>query len=301
MQKHFIQSLAIAGILSVSLMVRAQTDEAPGPVSLPGSELRRFHSSTMDQDMLVYVQLPLDYVSDGSREYPVWYVTDANRSFPIIANISTVLGYPPTGFPQVIVVGIGYEIQSMADWAAFRTRDLTPTVNEGTEKYWEELLARFTGGDTIHVETGGASRFLSFIADEVIPFIESEYRVSPKKRTLAGYSYGGLFTLFALFDRPGLFNHYFAGSPSIHYDDQVMLRLEEEFSYNHSDLPAKLFMCKGGLEDTSGIEDMNKMAEVLLSRHYPGLEIITHVFEDETHSTAMAASFMRGFTILNVD
>lgn len=314
MQFNFIHSVLIAGMLAgmvaVSPLVRAQpsTPNAPdrpspspssGPVTLPGSELRRFHSGIMDQDMMIYVQLPLDYVSDGSRKYPVWYETDANRSFPIIANISTVLGYPPTGFPQVIVVGIGYEIPNMAEWAALRTRDLTPTVSEGTETFWEKLLVQLTGGDTIPVETGGAPRFLSFISDELIPFIESEYQVTPEERTLGGYSYGGLFTLFAMFERPGLFNRYFAGSPSIHYDDRVLLRMEEEFSGSHNDLPVRLFMSAGGLEGTDMIENMTKMEEMLESRHYPGLEVITHIFEDETHSTAMAASIMRGFTTLN--
>ncbi len=41
-------------------------------------------------------------------------MTDGNRSFPMTANISTILGFPPTGFPQVIVVGIAYNIKDMA-------------------------------------------------------------------------------------------------------------------------------------------------------------------------------------------
>ena len=60
-------------------------------------------------------------------------MTDGNRFFPLVANMSTLLGFPPTGFPQVIVVGIAYDIKDMFQWAAWRTRDLTPTVNAGDE------------------------------------------------------------------------------------------------------------------------------------------------------------------------
>ncbi len=44
--------------------------------------------------------------------------------------------------------------------------------------------------------------------------------VDANRRTLAGYSLGGLLTLQALFKRPGLFRTYVASSPSIWYGDK---------------------------------------------------------------------------------
>jgi len=255
----------------------------------------------MDQDLLIYVQLPLDYVPDGSKQYPVMYVTDGNRSFPIYANISTMLGFPPTGFPQVIVVGIAYEIEDMIDWARWRVRDLTPVAEPGTERHWENLLGKLSGDTTIRVETGGAHRFLSFICDELIPFIESVYPVSKKDRALGGYSYGGLFSLYALFGRPGAFTKYFAGSPSIHYSGRVLFEMEKTFSESHRDLPAQLFLSAGGLEDSSMVANVSEMADLLESRNYPGLEVLTHVFEGEGHVSAGPASVMRAFITLYGD
>ena len=43
---------------------------------------------------------------------------------------------------------------------------------------------------------------------------------------------------------------------------------------------------------------MKAMAGVLESRNYPGLEIRTELFDDETHVSAYAASVMRAFTEL---
>jgi predicted alpha/beta superfamily hydrolase len=298
MQPCPFKPLVVAILLTIAVGATAQKSVKPGPVPLPSSELRRIHSGIMDQDFLIYVQLPLDYVSDGTRQYPVMYVTDANRSFPMVANISTVLGFPPTGFPQVIVVGIAYEIKDMFEWAAWRTRDLTPTVDPGAEQYWEGLLGRMTGDETIRVETGGAPRFLSFICEELIPFVESEYPVSKEDRALGGYSYGGLFTLFALFERPGVFRRYFAGSPSIGHGNGALFDMEEAFSESHRDLPARLFMSVGGLEEGPQIENVRKMAALLESRHYPGLGVVTQVFDGEWHASAYPASVMRAFTVL---
>ena len=162
-------------------------------------------------------------------------------------------GFPPTGFPQVIVVGIAYDIKDMFQWVAWRTRDLTPTVSAGDEQHWEGLLSRMTGDTTIRVETGGDPRFLSFICDELVPFIESEYRVSDQSRALAGISYGGFFTLFALFERSEVIQRYFAGSPIINYGNRVLFEMEKTYNQNHTDLHARVYLGIGGLEDQNGI------------------------------------------------
>lgn len=295
MQPFHLKQLVIAALLAIAPGMIAQSSTKPQPVPLPSSELRRFHSDIMDQDLLIFVQLPLDYVSDGSKQYPVLYVTDGNRSFPIYANISTMLGFPPDNFPQVIVVGIAYDIKDMSQWAAWRTRDLTPTVNAGDEQYWQGLLSRMTGDTTIRVETGGAPRFLNFICDELVPYIESEYRVSDQGRALAGISYGGLFTLFALFERPEVFQRYFAGSPSINYGNRVLFEMEKSFSDSHKDLQARVYLSIGGLEGPNGTATMKEMAGLLESRNYPGLDVRTQVFEGEWHGSAGPGSIMRAF------
>ena len=297
MNSRYFKQMVIAALLSFTLGVSAQRSEHE-PVPLPGSELRKFHSAIMDQEFQIFVQLPLNYIADGSRQYPVWYNTDGNRSFPMIANMSTVLGFPETGFPQVIVVGIAYDTKDMYDFAAWRTRDLSPVVDEWTENSTEELLRKFSGDTTIQVETGGASRFLSFICDELIPFIEAEYQVDSHDRALGGYSFGGLFTLVAMFERPEMFQRYFAGSPSITYAGNYMFDVEKAFSEGHSDLPARLFLSITENDWGPNIDGVRKMAEVLESRSYPNLDVWTHVFEDEDHTSGAPASVMRAFKVL---
>jgi predicted alpha/beta superfamily hydrolase len=53
---------------------------------------------------------------------------------------------------------------------------------------------------------GGAAVFLDFIEKELVPHVEGRYPVTDF-RTLIGHSYGGLFTIYALSERPTLFNY----------------------------------------------------------------------------------------------
>ncbi len=285
-------------LLAAPIVTSGQDEAAYDSVALPASELREFHSEIMQQHFDIYVQLPLDFDPQSEERYPVFYATDGNRSFPMVANVSTLLGFPDTGFPQVVVVGIAYRIDSMADWAAWRTRDLTPTRDEGTEQYWAGYLFEATGDDSREIRTGGAARFLSFITDELIPFIESEYPVSADDRALGGYSYGGLFTLYALFEKPGWFRRYFAGSPALAYGDEALFRIEEELASTDKSPEARLFLSAGELEGEYAVHLVERMANTLESRDYPGLEVYAHVFEDEGHRSAYAASVMRAFSWL---
>ena len=199
--------LQAIGINSFSQTVKAK--EVPvfkkSLATVPYTESVILHSKLFDQDFEIMVHLPTTYHPDSSRVFPVMYVTDANRSFPMIANISFLLGFPRTDFPEVIVVGVGYKIRGLEDWSAWRTRDLTPTNVPTTDKNTREMLSRLSGRE-MTVNSGGAEKFLNFIVSELIPFIESGYHVSRTDRTLAGYSYGGLFCLYALFKHPELFN-----------------------------------------------------------------------------------------------
>lgn len=295
--------LIIVFILPVNLIPQSLDESLfvnskDSPVSIPNTEMRKLYSEIIGQEFSIYIQLPMSYNRDGTIIYPVMYFTDANRNFPMVANISTLLGFPKTKFPEIIIVGIGYNIRGMEDWAAWRTRDLTPTDYPEVNKYWEGLLSKLTGNKDIKIISGGASNFLSFIITELIPFIESNYRVSKSDRALGGYSYGGLFTLFTLFQHPEIFKRYFAGSPSIEWDSGIIFQFEEEYSKLNNDLNAKIFLSAGSLENKSTIDDLNKMISNLRSRNYPNLAIESNIFENENHISCYAAAVMRALVTL---
>ncbi len=274
------------------------TDQKKYPmVTIPGTETRTFYSQVLGQDMMLFIKLPVTYYKDTAKVYPCWYVTDANLAFPMVANIAGFFEVPVVVEPELIVVGIAYKIQDMADWGAWRTRDLTPTNIPGLDTYWSNLFSGMTGRQ-VEVKTGGAEKFLECITKEVLPFVESNYRASPAGRGLGGYSYGGLFSLYVLFRHPEIFSIYYAGSPSIKYNGGLLFQYEKEYASTHTDMNAKLFMSAGSGEDSLMVANVNKMAGLLESRNYPGLKLKTHIFPGENHQTCIPAAFMRAFLVL---
>lgn len=262
-----------------------------------GTETRILHSEIMNIDFELYIAFPFGYFRSDTT-YPVLFSLDANRSFGLVNNMVNILNMPHKEIPEILLVGIGYPIKGLEDWAIGRNRDFTPTNDPEEDKYWVNLLSRMTGRDDIVVISGGAPKFLEFIRDELIPFIEANYRVSPSDRAIMGFSKGGLFTLYTLFQYPELFKRYCAGSPSIWWDNSILFKYEEEYNANEDDLPVRLFLSNGSLESESMLSDMKKMSERLKSRNYPNLELNTHIFEDETHASSYAGAISRALRVL---
>ena len=298
---HSLLFTAFIGIFSMNVYSQQSHNQASSdlfpPATVPDSEVRTLFSKILNQEMNIFIKLPMLYRRNSDKKYPCWYVTDANRSFPMLANIGSVFEVPDPGQGEMIIVGIGYKIRDVADWAAFRTRDLTPVNDPGVDGYFNKLLNQTTGRQ-FDVTTGGAEKFLEFITTELIPFVESNYQVSPTDRYLGGYSYGGLFTLYTMFSKPGLFVKYFAGSPSIDFKNGFLFGLESSFASSHKDIRANLWMTAGGAEDSITIANVVRMTNTLRSRNYPGFSVESYVFPDETHQSSMAASLMRGFVVL---
>lgn len=113
-------------------------------------------------------------------------------------------------------------------YRANRARDYTPS-HMATGGYGPQHQ-RFSGG--------GAD-FRSFLAEELIPFVERNYRTTGRP-TLVGHSYGGLFGTWTAFTEPELFSHYLLVSPSLLYDDRMIFDVEEHFAESHDDHPATI-------------------------------------------------------------
>jgi len=245
-------------------------------VVLANTETYLISSKFVSDDFKIDVSLPKGY-SDSNENYPVLYVLDGNRNFGIVAGTAEIL-HTGMDAPKMIIVGIGYKTDE--EHAKFRSRDYLPTISKNLEY------------------SGGASNFLSFLENELIPNVESSYRAD-SSRILAGISYSGLFTMYALFNKPSLFNNYLIGSPSMYYDNEVIFEYEEEYASKNNDLDANVFLSVGTLEAgfdmfPGMVSNVEKLSETLNNRKYSKLKLSTCLFENETHFSVMPATFSRG-------
>lgn len=240
----------------------------------------------------VAVARPLVPVAEGTK-LPAIYVIDADMFFGLA--VDTVRG--AQDLPPALVVGIGYDaLTSVLDFTRKRTRDLTPTVDPAAA---QRMAERMPGLGT--PETGGAAAFLDFLVAAVKPLVEGEYGADPGDATLVGDSLGGLFALHTLFTRPGTFQRYVAGSPSLWWDSGAVLADEERYAATHTDLGVRLFLSVGALEQETEeelpfrmVSNYRELERRLRGRAYPSLRLTTHVFEAETHGSVIPATFSRG-------
>ena len=273
----------------------------PSPAILPNTEVRWLQSSIVSDTYRLDISLPATYAS-SDQTYPVVYLTDGdvNGLFPLVRCIAEGLS---TGLaiPRLIVVGIGYEADKSRRRGHYRERDFLPTNASARDASQRQEFTR------IGVPRGQAGAFLRFIREELKPFVNANYRTNSDDSTYMGISYGGLFGLYVLFHHSDTFNRYIIGSPAIHHDSRITLTYESSYAANHDDLPARVFMSVGALEELGDpfiepsfrfVTNVRELAEILQERGYPGLQLTTHVFEDETHVSVVPATFSRGLRVV---
>lgn len=251
--------------------------------TIPGTEVRRVHSEVVGQDYALYIALPFGYGIVG-QAYPVVYVLSGDDHFGLTADTARLLRAGNEA-PDLIVVGIGYG----PEW---NVRDLEKNV----KRYVNDLTPTSI---TTYAELGGSSKFLQFIREELVPFVDANYQTDPEDRTIVGHSLGGLFALYTLFHSPDTFDRYIALSPSLWWDDGVMFDYESIFAESHFELPIRLFLAVGEREDAEGpelrmVSNLVKFHKQLLERDYAGLELEMVVLADETHQSVVASATCRG-------
>jgi hypothetical protein len=247
-----------------------------GRVSLPGTEVRQIESAETGRSYDIYIRPPDDYTKDKNKQYPILYVLDGQWDFKLLDSIYGGLYYD--GYvPEMIIVGITYSGDS-PDYGSLRAMDYTPVHDPSISG------------------SGDAPKFLAFLKKELFPLIESNYRVDASQRVLMGHSFGGTFSLYALFTEPELFSGYVVGSPAVPYGGQFAFEQEAEYAGSHKDLPVKLFLF-AGTEESLAYPD-EKFMQVLRDRNYPGLQMETLMLEGERHAGVKPEGFNRGLRFI---
>jgi predicted alpha/beta superfamily hydrolase len=266
------------------------------PASLMASHRYTLHCPVIGETFRIDVALP-EFPRRG-RPLPVVYVMDGNTVFGIAAQAARFL-QNAREIPQVLMVGVGYDLdctRPRAAYGALRTRDLTPSLDQA---FLERILAEQTAPFPVEADppAGGADDFLDFLTNRLRPFIAGLYDTDPGDQSLVGSSLGGLFSLHALLTRPGAFQRHVANSPALWWHDREVFAREAVVAQSGAELPAQLFMSVGGLEageTWDGVRDCAEFAASLKARRYPGLVLTHHVFDGESHTSVIPAALSRG-------
>jgi predicted alpha/beta superfamily hydrolase len=273
----FILALLPIQILSACTSKRANLPSpASTHVTIPYTEVKQIRSTATGRNYDIYIRLPDAYAQNRSKKYPVLYSLDAQWDFKMLDSIYSGLLYD--GFiPEIIIVGITYSGDN-ADYGALRSMDYTPVH------------------DAFIPGSGDAPKFLAFIKEELVPFVDANYHTDTSRKYLLGSSFGGTFTLYAMFTDPTFFSRYIASSPVVTYGNRFAYQQEADYFKSHTDLPVRLFVSVGELEDLS--YPVKEFTQILDGRDYPGLEMEVRVIEGERHASNKPESYNRGLRFI---
>jgi len=214
-----------------------------------------------------------------AQGWPILYLLDGNAAFDFLTpkHLADAEG--------LALVGVGYDTDRQFAREQ-RTFDFTAPDGPGDG----------IRPDHVHEGrmAGGAARFLDRLTGPLRKAAEDGLPIDPRRRTLWGHSFGGLFTLYALLTRPDSFARFAAISPSIWWDEALIRRVAAA-----ADPAARtpLLVALGDREKRSGSDGPPPdgpapatMDYVEGLRRHPGLDPQVHVLPGLRHIETIAGS-----------
>lgn len=221
-------------------------------------------SKILSESRILNIYLPDGYNAADTLKYPVIYVLDGSVNEDFLPMIGLVQFFGlQMNMPKTIVVGIAN---------IDRKRDFTfPTLDKKLRKDFPT--------------TGGSRKFISFLEDEVQPYINSNYPTTAEK-ILIGQSLGGLLATEILFKKPTLFTDYIIVSPSLWWDNETLLKDAKMFLGAHKIMPVNVYISIGAEGDIMERE-AKSLADLLKNSGKPNLKTEFLFLPNENHRTIL--------------
>ncbi len=177
-----------------------------------------FHSTALAGRRTVILYLPPGYRRDTRRRYPVLYLHDGQNVF------DGRTSYVP---------GQYWRMKEAAD-SLLEQRRIEPLIIAAVYHAGEHRLYEYTPTKTRKLGGGGLTAHGEMLVKELIPWIGERYRTLPQARhtALGGSSLGGLATLYLGLKHPNVFGRLAVMSPSVWWDQRVVLRTLEAFQHH---------------------------------------------------------------------
>jgi predicted alpha/beta superfamily hydrolase len=227
-------------------------------------------------DYAIYVDPP-----DGARAPGPWtavLLMDGDFFFDPAVRVCRALR-KSGALPPLVLVGVGYGA-GFGEPGNFRGRDYTPTAAP------EEP------------SSGGADRFLAYLAGELWPELARRYPLGESGRAIAGHSLGSLLVLHALFQPRPFFNLALASAPSIWWDNRSILGLASALRDRTASLPGRLYLGAGADDTPSMTGDLALLEAQLRERPFAGLRVASERFKGRDHYDVVPDTFRSGLLAL---
>ncbi|MEM1137225.1 MAG: alpha/beta hydrolase-fold protein, partial [Bacteroidota bacterium] len=265
-----IQLILILNLLSFQILAQ------DSPTSF--GERISFNSEILNEEREIWIYTT-EYYDFSEDSYPVLYLLDAETQF---GHITAMVDYLSAALriPELIIVGIPN---------IDRVRDFTPIHS------FEGLDGKVDS--TLFMNSGGGDNFLSFLREELIPFVDKNYRTQPY-RILEGHSLGGMFTTYTLQKEPELFQASITISPAFYgKNTQTLSKFSERI--RHLELKSKMFLSIGSEPRLQ--PGLDSLIYILSSVSSDSLEWDYRKYLDDDHASVVHISTHDGLRYIFKD
>jgi predicted alpha/beta superfamily hydrolase len=270
------------------------------PFTVPASESWLVPSGSDLPGLRVTLALPTGQVTTST---PVVLLLDGDFLFLTATEFARTVNLVTLGeFPSVAVVGVMRDEVDPMRYIASRFRDFTPDQWVLPGAFADDNVMASMG-------TGGASGLLSLLENSVLPQVDERLRASGTlmgEIAIAGWSLSGLFASWAWLQRPDVFSHLLAISPSLWWNHASLLGADvaprpvshKVFigvgEHEEGDL-AKVYPQRFANAAQREMAAMVRNAQVFADRvSGAGAAVESVAFTDEHHITVQGAAIARG-------
>ncbi|HJW96249.1 MAG TPA: alpha/beta hydrolase-fold protein [Thermoanaerobaculia bacterium] len=218
----------------------------------------------------ITLYLPPGYDDHADRRYPVLYMQDGQNLFD------------PT---RSFIPGQTWRLSEAADSliAEFKAR---PMIIVGIDNSGAGRIDEYTPTHDAKRNVGGhADDYGRMLLEELKPHIDDTYRTLPDRAGTAvgGSSLGGLLSLHLALTRPQAFSAAAVMSPSVWWDNRVILDELDRFRGR----PPRLWLDTGGREGVEALKDVRLLRDRLKAK---GFDFRYHEDRRADHSERAWAS-----------
>jgi hypothetical protein len=253
---YFLVMLCVFLDASGVVATAAPPEDASEGAAVSIGTYRVIHSDVLNEERTLLISVPEEYES-GAAAYPVLFVLYGDQVRGYFAEtVHTVSRLSQEGsIPALIVVGVAN---------VERYRDLSPVERRGNPS--------------------GIEPFSRFVVEELIPFVEKEYR-TVDYRILVGPQAGAEFGLYTLAKRPGVFDAFLVENPfrSERTTEVLMGAMTPVLA---DGMPAYTFIqitcvARAGFMDmTEGNDQVRELERIVADKNIKNLMLVTNFVEN---------------------
>lgn len=281
--KHTLLLLTLTICYSLSFSQNKTVNNQPKPFVL--GEIHELQSAILSEKRILNIYLPEGYNASDTAKYPVVYLLDggADEDFIHITGLYQFDSFQWINrVPRSIIVGIAN---------TSRRRDMTYPTND-------------TAARRRYPEAGHSDKFISFLQQELQPYIQKKFKTTSSK-TIIGESLGGLLAAEILLKNPKLFNNYIIVSPSIWWNNGSLLNLSSPILQEGFSQKTIVYIGVGKEGLTSGNPprmmeaDANWLADKIKNTKSKAVTVYFDYLPQEDHATIMHQAVFNALRMMN--